>query len=345
MDLPRFREILGADNGSLTQEAWDIMTAYLKNLKDAGKLQYGASPATMRWLPERAFYSLYDKAFVVHKEDDTARVVNYFETEDAKLMFKMFNEWWNAGYINQDVLSAETPRAMEGKVDGFTLWMAGHKYADPTYTGPVKQWDSEEENSTNWEFPVRAVGWQKNIFITPIGNSLQGVFIPRTSTNPEKALEYIYWTSADWELQAVLAYGIKDVHYTLLEENNFNVDIIIKDADQAKYQGSGWNVGNTFLVNPHSLDGADWIDYSREITMGKAVTTPLSMFQINIDPIKNELEQFTAVRGEYEWALDCGAVEDWESYYNDMIAKMKTAGSDKIIAELQAQVDAYIEAH
>jgi putative aldouronate transport system substrate-binding protein len=343
MDLARFREILGADNGSLTQEAWDILTAYLKNLKDADKLQYGASPATMRWLPERAFYSLQGKGFVAHKEDETARVVNYFETEDAKLMFKTFNEWWNAGYINMDVLSAEDPRAMERKSDGFTLWMAGHQYADPDYTGPTRQWDSEYENSTSWDFPVRAVGWEKNIFIAPLAgsNALQGLIIPRTSKNPEKALDYIWHTNSNYDLHAILAHGIEGVHYTRTEDKN-NVDPIIKEADQAKYRGEGWNIGNTFLADPYSLDGTEWIDYNREIVMGKAIATPLAGFQVDIEPIKNELEQFNAVQAEYEWALDCGAVEDWENHYNEMIEKMKSAGSDAIIAEMQAQVDAYL---
>lgn len=341
-DVPRLREILGADNGSLSQEAWDILTDYLVKLKAAGEIRHGASPATMRWLPERAFYSLYDKAFVVHKEDNTCCVVNYFETEDAKLMFKMFYQWWNEGLIDQNVLSADDKRQWERKEDGHTLWMAGHKFYDPTYTGPVKQWESEAENSENWQFQVRAIGWEKNIFITPVGNGLQGLFIPRTSKNPQRALEYIWQTNSNYDLLVLLAYGIEGVHYTRTEENNFNIDVLVKEADQAKYRGEMWNIGNTFLPDPYSTDGSGWIDYSREITMGKAVVTPLASYQIDIDPIKNELEQYTAVRNEYEWALDCGAVEDWESYYNDMITKMKAAGSDKIIEELQSQVDEFL---
>ena len=47
----------------------------------------------------------------------------------------------------------------------------------------------------------------------------------------------------------------------------------------------------------------------------------------------------SAVYDEYSRAIDLGVAS--EAKYNEFVAKLKAAGSDKIIAEMQKQIDAW----
>ena len=339
MDVVRMREILTGDNGALTREAWDIMTDYLRNIQEAGELRRGASPQTMRWLPERAFYSLFDRAFVIRHEGDGVTVEHFFETDDALLMFEMFDLWWREGLIYQGVLTASDRRQWERQEDGHSLFMAGYHHYDPTYTGPTRQWNAVEGFSDGWGWDVYGIPWARNFFSTPV--NLQGLFVPRTSQDPEMAVDLLWHLFSDWELQAYIAHGIEGVHWERNPENYNNLMATIAEAEQQTYRGQLWNTGNMLLVDPHSLQ-TDWVDYQRNIVVGRAIPTVLASFQLDIDPIAIQIERYNAVRGEFEWPLIAGATGNWEAQYAMMIEQMRIAGADEILAEIQRQVDEYI---
>ena len=339
MDVERVRELLMADNGMLTREVWELLTDYLRNLQAAGELRHGASPMTMRWLPERAVYNILGRDFVVRHDGDGVTVEHWFETEDAKMMFDYFDLWWNEGLTYQGVLTAENARALERLEDGHTLFMAGYHHYDPTYDGPTQQWNAEETASENWGFDVRAIPWARHWYSTPV--NLQGLFITRTSQDPQMALDFLWYTFSDFDLQSIIAYGVEGEHYTRDPENHNYIQATVAEAEQARYRGQIWNTGNMLLPDPNS-DSNDWVDYQREIMIGRALPTRLAAFQLDVDPISIQIERYNAVKGEYEWPLLAGATPNWEANHAEMISQMKTAGSDEILAEIQRQINDFI---
>jgi hypothetical protein len=54
------------------------------------------------------------------------------------------------------------------------------------------------------------------------------------------------------------------------------------------------------------------------------------------------LSQFDAIRQEYELSLYSGALDSWEQLYDEMLDKMRAAGSDRILEEIQRQVNEYL---
>ena len=59
--------------------------------------------------------------------------------------------------------------------------------------------------------------------------------------------------------------------------------------------------------------------------------------------IENELQQITAVEDEFVWVLQHGAMgKDWETFYNEFREKLNAAGYEKVVQNLQAQVDAFM---
>lgn len=54
------------------------------------------------------------------------------------------------------------------------------------------------------------------------------------------------------------------------------------------------------------------------------------------------LTQSDALRTQYLQPLNVGAVDNREQNYEEFVSKLKTAGEDTIISELQKQVDEFL---
>ena len=66
-------------------------------------------------------------------------------------------------------------------------------------------------------------------------------------------------------------------------------------------------------------------------------------FKPDTSSIGVEIAQVTAVAKEYVTALDYGVSPNHEEVYREFMSKLEMAGSKKIITELQAQLDKWLE--
>ena len=71
----------------------------------------------------------------------------------------------------------------------------------------------------------------------------------------------------------------------------------------------------------------------------EAAPSKLRGFTLDTDPIKMELTQVTAVVGEYKKSLSSGAAADPMGLYEEFQQKLIAAGDDKIVEEIQRQID------
>jgi len=76
-----------------------------------------------------------------------------------------------------------------------------------------------------------------------------------------------------------------------------------------------------------------YIDYNKSAEKSRALG-----FAFNAEPVKNEIAATSNVEKEFKYVIVSGSV-DPEVFIPKYLAKLKTAGSDKIIAEKQKQLD------
>ena len=90
--------------------------------------------------------------------------------------------------------------------------------------------------------------------------------------------------------------------------------------------------------------GARWISEGIPATLalGMTVTSPISGFNFNPEPVKTELARRTAVWSELGVPLVFGLVADVDKAVDQLIQKEKDAGTDAILAEYQKQVNAFL---
>ena len=65
-------------------------------------------------------------------------------------------------------------------------------------------------------------------------------------------------------------------------------------------------------------------------------------FSFDSENVKSEVSQVTSVITEYDSLLGTGTV-DPDTMYQEFIDKLKSAGIDNLIAEVQTQVDTWLE--
>lgn len=164
--------------------------------------------------------------------------------------------------------------------------------------------------------------------------------ISNTSKNPERALAFWDLVTTDQEVYDALMYGVLDTTYTLDDEGNF----AITDGDL--YQTSAMWAARTTELNRNQQGTPDDYntireDWEKNIKAGEG-TEKFAGFVFDPTPVQTELTACQNVYQQYWWPLELGYT-DVESGLAEYQKNMEVAGIDKVLAEAQKQLDAYVE--
>lgn len=310
------------------KEDFDLVEPYLKNLKDNNLLGKGINPSMSTNL--KGYYHVFSD-YQIKFSDKEYKVQHYLQTPEAKAYVSTLADWYKKGYIRKDILTDKTD--YKGKKDGYVLW------GDQYYFGI--------EAAVSKQFGMQ-------IAVTPVIpyysiSALQSntsTAITRTSKNPDRAMQLmdLMNTKKGTDMYNLLAYGLEGEHYKKVSTDRIEtIDYTGSPEAKSKYGIQAWVLGNTFNAWDTQTTAEGYKNSVIEMHE-KAKVAPTVGFKLNIEPIKNELSQYQAVRKEFWPALTSGTLPNWEEIYNQMIEKMKTAGQEKIQLEVQKQLDEFLKA-
>lgn len=261
---------------------------------------------------------------------DTKKVIIDEKSDSTKLWYQTAADWYKKGYIRNDILSVQD-FGTDAYKNGYCMW--------------VHTWDetSAERESAEKGVELDCIPLSKTSIIRNAIPSTATV-IPRTSKNPEKAMELINLlnTEKGKDLYNLLTWGIEGVHYTKISENRIKP---LYDTSQATSEDDYglWNWAIASVKNSYEpqaqLEG--WADYIMKIDE-KAEISPVLGFKPDTSKLTTEISQFNAVVKEYGKTLRYGAAQNEEETYNEFINKLDTAGAEKIREELQRQLDEWL---
>ncbi|MCK9478718.1 MAG: ABC transporter substrate-binding protein [Firmicutes bacterium] len=333
-DVKRAAEIF-AQNDTMNEACYDVIEEYLKNAKENGDIKLGVSPPTFIFTKGKGYYNV-GGICGVRISDKSLRVVANFEMPETKLYFDKMAQWYQKGYIRKDIITVQDPRSYDGKQDGSLIW--AHSY----FKG-----DNEKETA-QYGFPIEVVPMDKRYYYDGEITST-GTAIPRGSKNPETAMKLLNLmnTKKGAELYNLLVFGLEGQHYKKISDIRIETfDYADIGQSNSKYGLWKWAVGNTFNAYLNQAYADDYNDYIKGLNEEVLVDPiPLIDFVLDKSSITTELAQCQAVSREFQNSLATGTLPDHESVYAEMVSKMKKAGSDKIVAETQRQVDEYLKAY
>ena len=140
------------------------------------------------------------------------------------------------------------------------------------------------------------------------------------------------------KLYRILANGIEKQQYIRIDEDSNVIARMTDDDRNYRYGISPVNIGNIFQ-NYELAEGE--FEQVREYNE-EALTSPLEGFELDTRMIAIEMARVELVVQKYEEALCQGILPDWEETYREFLREMKSAGSEKIIEEIQRQIDSFL---
>ena len=311
-----------------------IGTGYIKKFSDltpyvdwCGTQNPGAANINLFWQDNCYMYNIENilgtkvPGAVRLEGDGDIKVFNQFETDEWLDCITARRTW----YENGDTVQGKTNQTK-------AKYMEYERPMDiSTYT---PNGATDREKTMGFKTAARQLS---DAYLTTGGitSTLQAINIH--SKNAENALKVLEYVNTDSDFINLMTWGIEGKHYEKVSDNVIRV----KEDEGSIYRVSAWRFGNVF--NTYLLEGNaedTWVK-TKEIN-DTAKCSRILGFSADLEPIKTEMNNCSSIVTEYMDKMNEGLV-DPVATNNEMLEKLKTAGCDRIIEELQKQIDEWLK--
>ncbi len=308
---------------TLNSDVYDILTKYCEDLKADG-----INFKTTSILNPKGYDNIL--GYYCNIMDGGTTITNMNANDAAKLRYKTASEWYKKGYIRSDSLSATDDSDYQGKKDGLAFW-------DEIYT-PYQ----EKALSQKYGNDIVCIPYDTE---PPIGSKALagGTSIMASSEYPEESMQVLNLLQTDKELYNFLVYGREGIEYEKVNEDRITTKYESNPSETDSYGLYKWIVGNSELSYLTQADDDAYIDWAFNEVNNSKNRSKLMGFLPNTTSIADMLTQCNTIKEQYWKTLVSGTMDDWEAYYNEFEEKLRLAGNDKIIEELQKQADDFLK--
>ncbi len=262
-------------------------------------------------------------------------IVNYYETPQYKEYLSWVQKWYAAGYIFPDALTTSD--------NNISLFASG-KFRG-TY---IDCWPNlRDEYVTRCGEDVVQLQLMDPYSVPITAGSGITWCIGGTAKNPAAALKLLDAMMTDQKLMNTFQFGIEGTHFKMIDQEVGVIDF----ADGLDASTSGFyntlglygdkNKMYAILTPGQTVDG---VKTTKELSMQMTQTaakrpTPVVGFIWDQSNVKSEIAAVDNVIAQYAASIGVGQNKDYDTF----IKALKDAGIDRIIADKQAQLDAYLE--
>ena len=334
------------DDGDNSDEAWqklvETFELYPKTLKEKGKLYNGIYVDTLltfiRPRNEKVGFggSFWGDYGYIAFGDDTFTLKPFITDEGGYLRYiELVSDFYQKGYIQSDIASAKQSIQWNGELTATDYINNSHNAFDE---GTAARLSAQYNMPITVIFTNRSCSWTKG--------DATAMVLPYTSKEPERAMMVLNEFYANPELYQDFVYGIKDVHWT---DNGDGTITTLGGAGQATsdwaYGQWKWIMGTCMNALVTQADTAGYYEglKAQEAT---AYASPFLNFSFNSDSVATEISNLSAVNNEYNSMFYLGYLGDeLETRWNEFQDKLKAAGLETYLAELQRQINEFVAAN
>lgn len=263
-------------------------------------------------------------------ENGKLTIINQFKEEDFRAAVLRATSWYDQGYIprnasqvtmgvdNVDIWPYTTWKPSEISAyasGGVTKYMSVERFGEPVYKQSY----------------IMGTMWS----------------VSKTSKNAARAVKFLNLLHTNSEVHNLLKFGVEGTHYELLQPKG-DTPGIVRSFTNSNYNNSDsrWILGNEMLGYITEEQSPTIWQETKAINEGALVPEFIG-FVFDRRPVINEIQACNAVFGEYTNRFKHG--KDYREYsgqyqtlYDEFIAKMDKAGAQKIIDEKQKQLDEWL---
>ena len=172
--------------------------------------------------------------------------------------------------------------------------------------------------------------------------------IPTTCENPEKTFQFLNYLYADNGLANMLTNGLEGVSYVVEEQGERPGQAVIRYADGVDASNSPYTMPlhvfgdklNVAVYEPMTLDYYTMATEFNENLPADRISRTLG-FVFNGESVATEVSAIDTVVAQYAGIIAAGA-QDPAEVLPKFLEDLNAAGIDKVIAEKQSQLDAWL---
>jgi putative aldouronate transport system substrate-binding protein len=264
-------------------------------------------------------------------KNETPVVVNEYEHPAFQAVAKIWNEWYEAGYINK-----------ETAIPNFSHTAALRDDKIQAICGQCKNGiEAEVSSGIGGKYEFTKVILQPPIAVTFTGYEC-AFAIPRTCANPERVMMFLNLLLSDPQVHNVANFGIEGRNYVTLPDGRIDFPPGVDASSLTYIPNVVWENGNAFISKWWSTYPVDHVERLRAYNATVQPSVALG-FSFDADPVKAEIGACANVENEFRQTVLSGA-QPLESYLPRMLQQYRAAGIDRVIAEKQRQLTAWLAA-
>lgn len=264
---------------------------------------------------------------VLYNDSKDMKVFNELTTREFKAYLKTVRQFYLAGYIPKEAASMTNDFTADRKAGKTFAWIESLK--------PF----CDNERTASWGIPCIQVELTKPVVQTrDCTGSMQA--ISRTSKDPARALMLLELFNTDKYLNNLINFGIEGTHYVKKGVNLVDFPKGVTPQNCGYHPGTPWMFGNQYLNYFWVGENPKKWDAFRKFNDASLSAKSLG-FNFDNEPVKTEVAACINIWKEYMDGLLTGAV-DPDKVLPQALEKFQAAGIDKVIAEKQKQLDAWL---
>lgn len=250
------------------------------------------------------------------------KVVNLIDTPEFLEACRLAHQYYKDGLIKEDIMTTSdtTQRFKDGKVFCYFEYLKPGKAAETYKT---------------INYPIDQAGIDRVVQDQMAGTGSMTA-ISATSRNPARVLRFMELYNTDPYLNNLIVYGIEDKNYRKLDENT--VELIPNSS--YSLSGSQWMLGNVFINHLTKDEDPNKIELLKDFNE-EAVRPVFNGFTCDTEKIQQQVAACVAVDTQYRAQCVLGEM-DPDTVIEEYRSKLKTAGIDEIVAEVQRQYDEFL---
>ena len=320
--------------------AWSELTPFLEAWK--ATLPEGEYPVLIGGAARglESSFDFIDRVALIGCVYGTTDVVTVFEDPEIMERYRALADWYAKGLINPDAaLITETAiDTSKERIDMVQAW-PGYDYS-PSNGYPTAM--------------IRYAG--PNLNVAGVQGSMQAlsVALEDDTAKRDAALKVIELAHIDQEVANILRFGEEGYHWNYVDAEKYPelagcVQRTQAGSDNYSTWAFAWpaNFITSFPVTQGMLDGVDappvmdqYENYYK-LVAEEAKVSAMGSFKMDTSRWTDAIAEMTAIKDEYfsDFATGTRSIDD---VYEEFIAKMNAAGLQEMIADAQAQLDAYL---
>lgn len=258
---------------------------------------------------------------------ESRRIVNLYASQPFRNYLIQNREWMKRGYA--------VPDSMTSGILNQEYMAAGEIFGMTTNYSPIEL----PTQQALYPFPIDIVRITKPMRSTSaIQERMWG--IPVTCEAPHKAMEFLNLIFADSRLANLLTYGTEGHNYKFIDDD------VITYADGVDPAHPGY--GRVFSRFGDQMKLWQWQDsgpdFRNELAdfNAEALDSLMLGYTFDTSPVALEVAAVNEVIASWLPPLECGLVADVDAGLSEFNARLSEAGIERIIAENQRQLDAWL---